>query len=79
MTIKALWRQLVDTMYGQRLGTIHSGQSGRRRYILYVPTRYRAHAPRPLVVMLHGCTQNPEDFAFGTAMNQVADLSKLSA
>jgi poly(hydroxyalkanoate) depolymerase family esterase len=27
----------------------------------------------PLVVMLHGCTQSPEDFALGTAMNELAE------
>jgi poly(hydroxyalkanoate) depolymerase family esterase len=27
----------------------------------------------PLVVMLHGCTQSPEDFARGTDMNRLAD------
>ncbi len=48
----------------------HAG--GRRRYKLYVPAGV-ATAPRPLVLMLHGCTQSPDDFAAGTAMNAVAD------
>lgn len=43
-----------------------------RRYQLYLPPSHGAHspdAPRPLVVMLHGCTQDPADFALGTGMN----------
>lgn len=43
-------------------------------YKLYVPPRAagEAIAPRPLVLMLHGCTQDPADFAAGTQMNTLA-------
>ena len=49
----------------------HTGAVGVIEYMLYRPTSY---APgMPLVVMLHGCTQSPEDFARGTAMNSLAE------
>ena len=42
-----------------------------RAYKLFTPP---GHAGRslPLVVMLHGCTQDPDDFASGTGMNERA-------
>lgn len=46
--------------------------SGSRSYKLYVPASAPAR-PRGLIVMLHGCTQNPDDFARGTGMNEVAE------
>jgi poly(hydroxyalkanoate) depolymerase family esterase len=43
-------------------------------YKVYVPPRAAGVAPaaRPLVLMLHGCTQGPDDFAAGTQMNALA-------
>ena len=41
-----------------------------RNYKLYVPPGAPPQAP--LVVMLHGCKQEPDDFAAGTAMNEAA-------
>lgn len=40
-------------------------------YKLYVPPG-AATGPRPLLLMLHGCTQDPDDFAAGTRMNALA-------
>lgn len=56
----------------QFLALTHSSDHGSRSYRLYVPAK-PTQGPVPLIVMLHGCTQTPEDFAAGTGMNRIAE------
>ena len=50
----------------------YTNQAGSRGYKLYVPSSYNSK-PLPLIIMLHGCTQSPDDFAAGTRMNELAE------
>jgi len=84
-TIVRLWRRVAAT-WGRVLGPegaadaapdadmlagqfTHQGRS--TDYRLYVPPG-GAWRARPLVLMLHGCQQDPLDFALGTQMNKHA-------
>jgi len=49
-----------------------TNREGSRAYRLFIPSSYYDR-PLPLVVMLHGCSQSPEDFAAGTRMNFIAE------
>ena len=63
---------------GQEAARFEAGRcdhaAGSRQFKLYRPGRRPADGQPPaLVVMLHGCTQDPDDFARGTAMNAHAE------
>ena len=59
---------------GQFVARSYSNEAGSLAYKLYIPSGYRGQA-LPLVVMLHGCTQSPDDFAVGTGMNALAEYT----
>jgi poly(hydroxyalkanoate) depolymerase family esterase len=50
----------------------YSNPAGSRAYKLFIPSGHQNQS-RPLIVMLHGCTQSPDDFAAGTRMNFIAE------
>jgi poly(hydroxyalkanoate) depolymerase family esterase len=60
---------------GQFLSGSYVNLVGTRDYKVYIPSSYCGQA-LPLVVMLHGCKQNPDDFAVGTRMNLIAEQSE---
>ena len=47
--------------------------AGMRSYKLWVPASYDKRKPAPLVMMLHGCLQTPDDLASISGMNLVAE------
>jgi poly(hydroxyalkanoate) depolymerase family esterase len=62
---------------GHRADVIGEGDAwltiGGRRVLVHTPPGLDTSVAAPLVVMLHGCTQDPADFARGTGMNAAAD------
>ena len=56
---------------GTFTSSAHTHAHQTRRYKLYAPPDATGRQ-LPLVVMLHGCTQDPDDFAAGTGMNERA-------
>ena len=61
------------TLQGRWVDGTFTGTMGSRRYQLYVPGGYDPARRHMLVVMLHGCTQDPADFARGTRIAEHAE------
>ena len=57
---------------GKFIEAVYGNPAGSRAYKLYIPSHYQGQA-LPLIVLLHGCTQSPDDFAAGTRMNLIAE------
>jgi poly(hydroxyalkanoate) depolymerase family esterase len=58
---------------GRFVDGISTSDAGTRRWRLWVPGSYDAAKRHALVVMLHGCTQDPDDLARGTRVTEHAD------
>jgi len=81
--LRRLWRFLTGRARGRWTKGSVRAAGGRltyapwarpwRAYRLYAPGNVDGRTLRPLVVMLHGCTQTPQVFAKGTRMNRLAD------
>jgi poly(hydroxyalkanoate) depolymerase family esterase len=75
----ALWRKLRPPLAaGWQEGLFPMALRGgpfrrQRKYFLYIPAAVSRRDRLPLLVMLHGCSQNAHAFAAGTRMNALAD------
>ncbi|MEO5904979.1 MAG: PHB depolymerase family esterase [Gemmatimonadaceae bacterium] len=68
----------ADTMKaGQFVTREINTATGPRRYKLFIPSSYDGEAAIPLVVVLHGCTQDPDNVARGTRFNEASEQSKV--
>lgn len=57
---------------GDWIAGLASGRAGMRRFRLFRPSGVPVGERLPLLVMLHGCGQDPADFARSTRMNRLA-------
>ena len=75
VAIEGYARVVVETperTEGEFITRSHTNAAGTREYKTYIPGLYEGQA-LPVLVMLHGCKQEPDDFAAATRMNALAD------
>ena len=66
-------RPVVMPATGRFVDGTFTSDAGTRRWRLWVPAGYDGRTRLPLVVLLHGCTQDPDDIARGTRVTEHAD------
>ncbi|TXK85202.1 PHB depolymerase family esterase [Paenibacillus sp. N3.4] len=76
--VSALMAALIMSIMpaAEAAGTFTSQTYNNRTYKIYVPSGYQQGTAVPMIVMLHGCTQDPDQFAAGTQMNTLAESKK---
>jgi len=62
---------------GRFVDGVFNSDAGTRRWRLWVPNGYTPSQRLPLLVLLHGCTQDPDDLARGTRVTDHADRLKV--
>src|SRR5437762_6449634 len=77
VVVPMLLLQLFIKVHANSSGTwqqyTYDGSAGSRAYFVYTPANYQVGTAAAMMVMLHGCSQTPADFAAGTQMDQLAD------
>lgn len=78
--IQPKWRRptgrsrFLEAKFKDSPAAVPSGQGRRElRYRLYLPSGSSRRDSLPLIVMLHGCKQDPVSFAEGTRLNTLAE------
>lgn len=78
-TFLMLSLSLVKVEAGTWSSSSYNGIYGKRNYKVYIPNTLKKNSKSPVVIMLHGCQQNAEDFAKGTRIEKWAEKNKFIA
>jgi poly(hydroxyalkanoate) depolymerase family esterase len=71
-------RKIVPPARASFRTAFHDCDFGQRHYKIYTPASAASSSdPLPVLIMLHGCGQTPDDFATGTRMNALAEEFRL--